>query len=134
MEIEGKIIRDLPLQEGVSRAGNPWKKKEWVLETFGQYPKQVCFHFFGDRVDSNPLRIGESYVISYDIESREYNGRWYTDIRAFASRPLDQSAAQPVAPAFGSEPAPGYGQPAPGIASGNDSTGFGSSESDDLPF
>ena len=45
MEIEGKIIRDLPLQEGVSRAGNPWKKKEWVLETFGQYPRQVCFHF-----------------------------------------------------------------------------------------
>ena len=87
MEIEGKIIRDLPLQEGVSRAGNPWKKKEWVLETFGQYPRQVCFHFFGDRVDSNPLRIGESYAISYDIESREYNGRWYTDIRAFASRP-----------------------------------------------
>lgn len=39
MEIEGKIIRDLPLQEGVSRAGNPWKKKEWVLETFGQYPR-----------------------------------------------------------------------------------------------
>ncbi len=74
MEIEGKIIRDLPLQEGVSRAGNPWKKKEWVLETFGQYPRQVCFHFFGDRVDSNPLRIGESYAISYDIESREYNG------------------------------------------------------------
>ena len=93
MEIEGKIIRDLPLQEGVSRAGNPWKKKEWVLETFGQYPRQVCFHFFGDRVDSNPLRI-----------------------------------------AFGGEPAPGYGQPASGIASGHDSSNFGSSESDDLPF
>ncbi len=134
MEIEGKIIRDLPLQEGVSRAGNPWKKKEWVLETFGQYPRQVCFHFFGDRVDSNPLRIGESYAISYDIESREYNGRWYTDIRAFASRPLDQGAAQQAAPAFGGEPAPGYGQPASGIASGHDSSNFGSSESDGLPF
>lgn len=90
MEIEGKIIRDLPLQEGVSRAGNPWKKKEWVLETFGQYPRQVCFHFFGDRVDSNPLRIGESYAISYDIESREYNGRWYTSIRGWKAETAGQ--------------------------------------------
>lgn len=98
MEIEGKIIRDLPLQEGVSRAGNPWKKKEWVLETFGQYPRQVCFHFFGDRVDSNPLRIGESYAISYDIESREYNGRWYTDIRAWK--------AELEAPGMGGAPVP----------------------------
>ncbi len=124
MEIEGKIIRDLPLQEGVSRAGNPWKKKEWVLETFGQYPKQVCFHFFGDRVDANPLQLGQSYVISYDIESREFNGRWYTDIRAYASRPLDQGA-QPQPEFTQSQPQTFAQQP--GIVSGADS-------SDDLPF
>ena len=140
MEIEGKIIRDLPLQEGISRAGNPWKKKEWVLETFEQYPRQVCFHFFGDRVDQNPLKVGESYSISFDIESREFNGRWYTDIRAFASRPLD--GAQP---AYGqqppvAEPYPGYQQPQAGFAQGMGG-GIGSprdaepgAANDDLPF
>lgn len=92
MEIQGKIILDLPLQQGVSKAGNPWKKKEWVLETTGtQYPRQVKFDFFGDRADSNPLQVGQEYIISFDLESREFNGRWYTDVRAFASRPVDGS-------------------------------------------
>lgn len=45
MEIKGKIIHVLPLQEGVSRAGNQWKKREYVLETQEQYPRKVCFDF-----------------------------------------------------------------------------------------
>ncbi len=128
MEIEGKIIRDLPLQEGVSRAGNPWKKKEWVLETFGQYPKQVCFHFFGDRVDSNPLQIGQSYVISYDIESREYNNRWYTDIRAYASRPLEAGNATQMGN-VAQESDNTFGNNSQGIVSGIDTN-----DPEELPF
>ena len=52
MEIEGRIILDLPLQTGTPKAGKPRKKKEWVLETFGSYPRKVKFHIFGDRVDT----------------------------------------------------------------------------------
>ena len=51
MEIKGRIIHVLPLQEGVSKAGNPWKKQEYVLETEEQYPRKVCFNLFGDKVD-----------------------------------------------------------------------------------
>ena len=73
----------LPLQEGVSRAGNPWKKQEYVLETEEQYPRKVCFNLFGDKVDQYPAAIGDDVTVSFDLESREFNGRWYTDVRAW---------------------------------------------------
>lgn len=83
MEIKGKIIYVLPLQEGTSKAGNPWKKQEYVLETYDQYPKKVCFDLFGDKADQYRADIGDDVLLSFDIESREYNGRWFTSIRGW---------------------------------------------------
>ena len=83
MEIKGKIIHVLPLQEGVSRAGNPWKKQEYVLETGDQYPRKICFDFFGDKVDQFPAAIGDEVILNFDIDSREYNGRWYTGVHGW---------------------------------------------------
>lgn len=105
MELEGKIILDLGLQSGVSRAGNQWKKKEWVLETFGQYPKKVKFHVFGDRVDTLDIQVGNSYTLSVDLESREFNERWYTDVNCYAARPY-----VPGGMPQGAYPQPGYPQ------------------------
>lgn len=70
MEIEGKIILDLPEEGGTSKAGNLWRKKSWVLETFGQYPRKVKFDLFGDRIDQVRLEAGKSYKVSVDAESR----------------------------------------------------------------
>ena len=47
MEITGRIIAVLPVQGGISKNGNEWKKQEYVLETHDQYPKKVCFQIFG---------------------------------------------------------------------------------------
>lgn len=133
MEIEGKIIQDLPLEEGISKAGNPWRKKGWVLETLGQYPRVVKFDVFGDRVSTLIFEVGRSYAISLDAESREWNGRWYTDLRAFSCRPLEnvptpgfaQTAQAPVAPA---NPFPAAAPQAPGVD-------FAQTDpSEDLPF
>lgn len=88
MEIEGKIIQELPMQSGTSKAGNPWKKREWVLETFGSYPRKVKFHVFGDRSDTINIEVGNSYTLSFDLESREFNGRWYTDVSVYQARPM----------------------------------------------
>lgn len=85
MEIKGKIIHKLPPQGGISKSGTAWKKQEYVLETLDSYPKQVKFDFFGDKADNNILEIGDIVTIQYDIESREFNGRWYTDIHAYSS-------------------------------------------------
>lgn len=105
MEIEGRIIQDLGIQSGTSKAGNPWKKRELVLETFGSYPRKVKFHIFGDRVDTIRLEQGRDYILSFDLESREFNGRWYTDVNVYQAR---EYAANNPAPAYG-DPAPAYG-------------------------
>lgn len=84
MEIQGKIIAALPEQGGVAKAsGKEWRKREYVLETQETYPKKVCFNLFGDRIDQYPMTVGETVTVSFDLESREYNGRWYTDVRAY---------------------------------------------------
>ncbi|UKI44806.1 MAG: DUF3127 domain-containing protein [Porphyromonadaceae bacterium] len=86
MEIIGKIILKLPLQTGVSKAGNNWSKQEYVLETQENFPKKVHFDFFGDRATQYDLQEGQMVKLSFDIESREYNGRWYTSIRGWKRR------------------------------------------------
>lgn len=83
MELEGKVIQYLGETSGTSKAGNPWKKKEWVVETFGQYPKKVKVQCFGDKADLMNLEPGKDYSLSIDIESREFGGRWYTDVSVF---------------------------------------------------
>lgn len=130
MEISGKIIHDLGEMSGVSKAGNSWKKHEYVLETKDSYPKQVHFDFFGERADQYPLSIGDDIKLSFDIESREYNGRWFTSIRGWKAEKADGAAvsqapvqqAQPVSAAPVQQPAAPQ-QP-----------DFGTSATDDLPF
>lgn len=109
MELIGKIILALPEASGTSKAGNAWKKREYVLETSESFPKKVFFDFFGDRADQYPLSVGQEIRLVFDIESREYNGRWYTSIRGIKAEPVGASSAAPVAPA----PAPYGGAPVP---------------------
>lgn len=125
MEIVGKIILKLPLQSGVSQAGNNWKKQEYVLETEDSYPKKVHFDFFGDKADQFPLNVGDRVRLSFDIESREYNGRWYTSIRGWKAEPATAEAPQQVA---GTAPTQTAGAPVPPPPT------FTPEASDDLPF
>ena len=108
MEIVGKIIQVLPAQEGVGRSGNPWKLQSYVLETQEQYPRKVCFEIFGeDKIKNNPCQLDDLVTVSFDIESREFNGRWYTSIRAWRVQQGDTTAAAaaPAAPAAQAAPA-----------------------------
>lgn len=127
MEITGKIIFDLQEQSGVSKAGNNWKKHEYVLETQETYPRKVKFDFFGDKADQYKLSVGKVYTVSFDIDSREYNGRWYTEARAWKAEEAqgaNASAANPVPPMAQQAPVEAPVPPAPGAAGA----------SDDLPF
>ncbi len=113
MEIVGKIIAALPEVGGTSAKGNVWKKRDYVLETQETYPKKVAFNFFGERVDQYPLQVGQVVKIYFDIDSREYNGRWYVDIRAWKAEDPNMSAPaapQPAGYATPGAPAPSYGQ------------------------
>jgi hypothetical protein len=82
MQLTGKIVSLLPMQTGTGRNGT-WRKQEVILETEGQYPKKVCVAVWGERIDENQLRIGNNLKVDVDVESREYNGRWYTDVKAW---------------------------------------------------
>ena len=82
MEIRGKIIELLPEKSGQSANGG-WRKQEYVLETDGQYPKKICFMAWGDKIEQLNIKKGETVEVSVDLESREYNGRWYTDVKAW---------------------------------------------------
>ena len=89
MELTGKIIEVLDKQTGNKKDGGTWQKQQYVLETQGLYPKKICFMVWGDHVDTFNLKIDEVIRIEIDIESREFNGRWYTDVKAWKYRKLD---------------------------------------------
>ena len=96
MEISGKIIAVLPIATGQGKNGT-WRSQDYVLETADQYPKKVCFNLFGDKIDQYQIGIDETVNISFDVESREYNGRWYTTVRAWkVDKVGEQASSQSV--------------------------------------
>ncbi|MBO4871310.1 MAG: DUF3127 domain-containing protein [Muribaculaceae bacterium] len=135
MEVQGKIIQKLPLQSGTSKAGNEWRKQVYILETIENFPKKVAFDFFGDRINQYDAicEVGNTVKISYDIESREFNGRWYTDIRGWKAEPYDQ-AAQPAAQSAQQPPAPQPDAAAEPQAPLPPADFTGPNENDDIPF
>lgn len=82
MQISAKLIQILPLQSGNGK-NSEWKKQDIIVETQEQYPKKICVSVWGDKIPSQPLIVGINLLIDFDIESREYNGRWYTDVKAW---------------------------------------------------
>lgn len=110
MEFTGRIIAVLEARGGVSsRTGNPWKTQDYVIEeTVGQYPKRMVFNVFGEEnINRFNIQVGQELTVSFDINAREYNGRWFNDIRVWNVVPAAPAAmpaaaqpmpAQPVAP------------------------------------
>ena len=82
MQLTAKLIQILPLQTGTGKNGT-WKKQDIIVETSAQYPKKACVSIWGDKINSSVLQVGNVLNISFDVESREYNGRWYTDLKAW---------------------------------------------------
>jgi hypothetical protein len=82
MEISGKLLQLMPLQEGQGKNG-PWKKQDFILETGDAYPKKVCIAVWGDKIDMKKFKAGDAVDVSFDVESREFNGKWYTDVKAW---------------------------------------------------
>lgn len=108
MEITGKIIAACEPRGGVSqRTGNSWKMQEFVLETMEQFPRKCMFSVFGeDRLNEFHIQVGEVLQVSFDIDAREYNGRWYNDIRAWrVQRDVTSAPAAPAAPVAPAAPA-----------------------------
>jgi hypothetical protein len=83
MEINGHILQVLPAQTGVNQNGNTWIKQEYILQTSDRYPKTICYTLWGDRVETERAEVGDAVRVQFDLMSREWNGRWYTEISAW---------------------------------------------------
>jgi hypothetical protein len=96
LQISGTVRELLEEQSGEGRNG-PWRKQEFILETGGDYPKQICIVMWGDNIDKFGVSEGEQLTAHIDIASREYNGRWYTDVKAWkVARDQPEGGAPPV--------------------------------------
>lgn len=95
MEIQVKVIQKLSTKEGVSASGKAWMSYSFIGETIETYPRKVCFDVFGEkRIQENPISIDGVYNVSFDLESREFNGRWYTSVNAWKITPVTHDASQ----------------------------------------
>lgn len=108
LSVKGKIEQILKPESGTSRAGKEWNKQEFVIETDEQYPRKICFTLFGEKTSLiNGLAAGQEVEVSFNVESREYNGRWFHNINAWK---IDQVSAdegmQVPPPEFGMEDIP----------------------------
>lgn len=126
MELAGKVIAVLEPRGGVSKTGNEWKVQEYVIETHDQYPRRMCFDVFGaDKIQQFNIQMGEELNVSFDIDAREWNGRWFNSIRAWKVDRVPVGRSQPVPP-MGAAPFPPVNA-APASFAAQD-------EKDDLPF
>jgi len=82
MQLTAKLIQLLPLQTGTGSNGE-WRKQDIIVETEGEYTKKICISIWGERINEEQLQVGNILVIDFDAESREYSGRWYTDLKAW---------------------------------------------------
>ena len=89
MNIKAKLLQLLPLQTGMGKNGQ-WRKQDIIVETDGDYPKKICISIWGDKINEKHLIVGNNLLIDFEIESREFNDKWYTDVRAWRLIPADQ--------------------------------------------
>lgn len=125
--ITGTVVEILEEKSGESSNG-PWRKQDFILETDDQYPSKVCITQWGDRIEEFDVEEGERLTAHVDIESREYEGRWYTDVKAWRVERPDEAGREPPE-GGGSEP--GFPDP----SDSGEGTGAGDEvPDDDLPF
>ena len=95
MEIQGKIIAVLPTRSGTSARGTQWSSQTAVIETQEQYPKKLAFDVINDKIDQFNIQVGEFLTVQFDINAREYNGRWFNSVNAWnVIRQAQQAPAQ----------------------------------------
>lgn len=120
LELSGKLSQFLPEVSGTGKNGTTWAKRDFVIETIDSFPKKICLSAWGDKTSElTGIGIGEMIKVSFDVQSREYNGKWYTDLRAWKIEKMGAST--------------------PGVPQTQESGSFNSSPAgenanDDLPF
>ena len=107
LQLKGKVLQILQVESGVSRAGKEWQKQEFVVETEDQFPRKVCFTLFNDKISLlNGIQEGEEVDVSFSIESRDFNGKWYHNINAWKVEMATTNPPQDLPPEFSADDIP----------------------------
>lgn len=101
MELEARVVQVLPLEKGVTKSGDEWKKATLIVETNGQFPKKVALSNFKRAEEFNAIPVETQCKFRIDVESREWNGKWFTNCNCYAWE------------VAGETPQPIYAQPQP---------------------
>ena len=133
MEIIGKVVRLGNLTEGTSARG-PWRKQDLIIETEEQYPRTVCLTCWTNQIDEiQKFAPGQTIKAQIEISSREFNGKWYTDVRVWRFDPVGATVAPAAAPAQPVQQ-PMMHQTPPAAAPAQDFYPPTEDSTDDLPF
>ena len=134
MEIIGKVVRLGNLTEGTSARG-PWRKQELIIETEEQYPRTVCLICWTNQIDEiQQFAPGQTIKAQIEISSREFNGKWYTDVRVWRFDPVGATAAPAAAPAQAAQQPSMHQTPPPAAAPTTEYFPPAEDSVDDLPF
>jgi hypothetical protein len=127
MDLTGKIIAILQPKGGISKSGNEWKAQEYVIETNEQYPKKMCFELFGaEKIQQFNIQQGEELIVSFDIDARQWQDRWFNSIRAWKVERVTTANASPTTPSSLNIPSSSPATTVPELIQEN--------ANDDLPF
>ena len=133
MEIIGKVVRLGNLTEGTSARG-PWRKQDLIIETEEQYPRTICLTCWTNQIDEiQKFAPGQTIKAQIEISSREFNGKWYTDVRVWRFDPVGATVAPAAAPAQPVQQ-PMMHQTPPAAAPAQDFYPPTEDSTDDLPF
>jgi hypothetical protein len=143
MHITGALFQTMDIIEGAGKNG-PWKKREFIIETQEKYPKKICFSAWNEQAaDLSGFAPGSMLEVHFDLSSREYNGRWYTDIKAWKIMPAGQGASGPPSGQSYGGGQQGYGGGQQGYGGGQQTysgggqqtySGGGAGASEETPF
>jgi len=135
LELTGRLMRVLEMRTGMGRMGE-WKNQDFILEQPGQYPRSVCISLWGDKIEAlKNFNIGDSVKAYIDVESREFNEKWYTSVKAWQLEKVEATASAAFsAPAsiLPDVPPPASSADIPPASSADIPPSEG--EMDDLPF
>lgn len=136
MEISGTVIKILGTQKFVSQKnGNEYVKNTFVIETQGNYPKKIAFSVMGaEKFAQMSIQVGRAYNVQFDIESREWQERWFTECQAWRAVRMDGQQAAAPAPAANAGTTTGNAPSAPAPTSAAADDNGGQEDSDNLPF
>lgn len=142
----GRVIAILPEKSGTSARGE-WHSQSYVIETQEQYPKHLCFDVFGaDKIAQFAIQAGEIITVSFDIDARQWQDRWFNQVRGWqVVRPGQQPTQQPqgqqwggaqagAAAASAANRATNFPPPPPTGASAAPAGAAPSPDADSLPF